>query len=223
MPTFAWVATNILSAALGGAVATWVSISIFNDAEPQTDVVIRNLTSLGAVLAGLCGGLAGIGRITSGSRDDLLTGVATLFLVLIGLSVINPGYLFSPLLLFRAPLQGIASLAGGFAAIAVLWTGTSLVATRNESRPANARSGNLIAPLKKLGCGVAVVGCLLPMLAILGDSPAVAWIGSVAVSVGVLVYAASFVADVWVTLSNKAMQRTRDKAGTDGKPKVASR
>jgi len=210
MKTFAWVATNILAAAIGGATATWASMSVFNDFEPQPDVVIRSMTSLGGVFAGLCGGIASIGRINNRARDDLSTGVATLVLGLVGVSVMNPGYLFSPLLLLLAPLQGIAALVGGCAAVAVLWGGIRLSGVGNESRLANAGNGNLIAPLKKLGCGSVLFGSVLPLLAFLSDSPAIQWLSLGALFLGVLVYAAAFFTDVWVTLSNRAMQRTRD-------------
>ena len=222
MPTFAWVATNILAAAIGGATATWVSMSVFNDLEPQPDVVIRNLMALGGVFAGLCGGIASIGRIHTGTREDLFTGVATLALGLVGVSIINPGYLVSPLLLLRAPIQGIAALLGGLASIAVLWSGIRLAGIRNESRLASAGNGNLISPLKKLGCGCVLFGSALPLLAFFGNSPVILWISLAALCVGVPVYATAFFTDVWVTLSNQAMQRTRDKIGPDGKSKVAS-
>ena len=216
MPAYAWVVINILAAAIGGATATWASMSVFNDLEPQPDVAIRSLTSLGGVFAGLCGGLASIGRIKNGTRDDLFTGVATLVLGLVGVSVINPGYLFSPLLLLRAPLQGMAALVGGLAAIAVLWGSMRLAGIRNDSHLANAGNGSLIAPLKKLGCGSVLFGFVLPLLAFLGDSPVISWISLAALSLGVLVYAGAFFADVWETLSNQAMQRTRDEAERRG-------
>jgi len=82
---------------------------------------------------------------------------------------------------------------------------------------------NPIAPLKKLGCGAVLLGCILPLLGFLGNSPVISWISLAAVSVGVLVYAGAFLADVSETLSNQAMQRARNTIGPDEKSNVTSR
>jgi hypothetical protein len=77
--------------------------------------------------------------------------------------------------------------------------------------------------LKKLGCGSVLLGCVLPLLAFFGNSPVISWISLAAVSVGVLVYAGAFFADVSETLSNQAMQRVRNTIGPDEESNVTSR
>lgn len=210
MRTFAWVALSMLVAGIGGAVATWWSTAWLDGGlEPQPAEVLGNLTALGGVLAGVCGGIASVGRITTGDRDDLLTGLATLVLGVVAAGVINPGFLFAPFLLLRAPLQGIAAMCGGLAVIAALWGALRLTGIHDGSHPGSSGS---IAAVKKLGCGSALVGSVLPLLAFLGGGPVIAWVSFAAFSWGIVLYGTALFTDVWTTLSNQAVPRCRDTA-----------
>jgi hypothetical protein len=157
----------MLTAGIGGAVATWGSMCwMYLDLQPQPPEVLGSLIALGGVLAGLCGGIASLGR---GHERDRIH-----------------------------PLPV-------------------------DVGPAEPGNYNPIALLKKLGCGSVLLGCVLPLLAFFGNSPVISWISLAAVSVGVLVYAGAFFADVSETLSNQAMQRVRNTIGPDEESNVTSR
>jgi hypothetical protein len=122
MPTFVFVALSMLLAGVGGALATWGSMSLmYRGLEPQPAEVLRSLTALGGVFAGVCGGLASIYRGHQANHKDFTSGLATIGLGLGVIAVINPGFLFSPFLLVLAPLQGLSALVGGFVMVAALW------------------------------------------------------------------------------------------------------
>ena len=230
MTKFAWVTLGMLTAGIGGAVATGASMSVFKDLEPQPDVVVGSLTALGGVFAGLCGGIASLGRGHERDRIEFLTGLAPLAFGVVGAGFINPGLLFCPFILVIAPLQGLAALLGGFATVGILWAILWMAGVRDRIHPlpvdvgpADPGTYNPIALLKKLGCGSVLLGCVLPLLAFFGNSPVISWISLAAVSVGVLVCAGAFFADVSETLSNQAMQRVRNTIGPDEESNVKSR
>ena len=123
MPTFALVALSMLLAGIGGAIATLGSMYwMYRGLEPQPDEVLRSLTALGGVFAGVCGGLASIVQRHKANHNDFKSGLAAIGLGLGVVTVINPGFLFSPFLLVVAPLQGLAALVGGFVMVVALWT-----------------------------------------------------------------------------------------------------
>lgn len=122
MRTFALVALGMVTAGIAGATAAGASMALmYLNVEPQPPEVLRSLGALGGVLAGVCGGLASIARWGSRSREDRLTGLATLALGVVGAGVINPGLAFAPFLILIAPVQGLAALLGGLLALAALW------------------------------------------------------------------------------------------------------
>lgn len=171
MPTYAWVAIGMLTAGIGGALATWGSMFLMDrGVEPQSPDVLRNLAALGGVLAGLCGGIASIGRGHTADRKDFLGGLAALGLGLGVFAIINPAHLFSPFLLVVAPLQGLAALLGGFAALAALWIVLSLAGIRNDPDRAMPSRGAMPTPLSKVGLIAMAISFVLPLLPYLKDS-----------------------------------------------------
>lgn len=164
MPTYAWVAIGMLTAGVGGALATSGSMFLmYRGLEPQAPEVLGNLAALGGVLAGLCGGLASIGRGQKANHKDFQGGLATIGLGLGVIAVINPGFLLSPFLLVVAPLQGLAALLGGFAALATLWAVLSFAGIRDESDSAIPFRGSAPTPLSKIGLIAIALGCVLPV------------------------------------------------------------
>ncbi len=174
MPTYAWVAIGMLTAGIGGALATWGSMFLMyrglEGLEPQSPDVLRNLAALGGVLAGLCGGIASIGRGRTANRKEVLGGLAAIGLPLGVFAIINPALLFSPFLLVIAPLQGLAALLGGFAALAALWIVLSLAGIRNKSDLAIPFGGAVPTPLSKFGLIAIAISFVLPLLPYLKDS-----------------------------------------------------
>lgn len=192
MPTYAWVAIGMLTAAVGGALATWGSMFLmYRGLEPQSPDVIGNLAALGGVLAGLCGGIASIGRGRTANRKDILGGLAAIGLGLGLIAVINPAYLYSPFLLVFAPLQGLAALFGGLAAVAALWTALRFAGIRNDSDLATPFRGSAPTPLSKVGLSAIAIGFVLPMLPYLKDSLEIDVFSSLLFQGGLLLYGAS--------------------------------
>lgn len=164
MPTYAWVAIGMLTAGIGGALATWASMFVmYRGLEPQPPEVLGNLTALGGVFAGICGGLASLSRGQKANHKDFKGGLAAIGLGLGVIAVINFGFLLSPFLLVVAPLQGLAALLGGFAALSVLWVALSLAGIRDESDLAIPFSGSAPTPLSKIGLIAIALGCVLPL------------------------------------------------------------
>ena len=138
MPKFAWVTLGMLAAGIGGAVATAASISVLNDLGPQPvypDYFVRSLTAGGGVFAGLCGGIASLGRVYARERIELFTGLVPLALGVVGVGFINSGLLFCPFILVIAPLQGLAALLGGFATVGTLWAILWMAGVRDRMNP----------------------------------------------------------------------------------------
>jgi hypothetical protein len=213
MTKFAWVALGMLTAGIGGAAATWASMNFFTDLQPQQDGEFRSLTSLGGVFAGFCGGVVSLGRGSKRGRDEILNGLAALFLGVVGTGVINPGLLFSPLLLVVAPLQGLAALLGGFATIAALWAILWMAGIRDDTVVQNARTNGVASPLKISGLIALALSLVLPCLT---DAIAVQVIGAVAFYLGILLFGIAMLQDVMARRSNQPMQRTRHEIGRDG-------
>jgi hypothetical protein len=196
MPTYTWVAIDMLAAGLGGASATWGSMFLMDRGlEPQAPDAIRSLTALGGVLAGLCGGIASIGRGKTSNREEFFGGLAVLGLGLGLLLVINPGYLFSPLLLVVAPLQGLAALLGGLAAVAALWTALRFAGIRNDSDLAIPFRGAAPTPLSKVGLIAIVISFVLPLLPYLKDSPEINVLSAFLFLGGLLLFGAALLLD----------------------------
>lgn len=152
MRTFALVALGMVTAGIAGAAAVWASMALMEiDVEPQPPEVLRSLSAVGGVLAGVCGGLASIVRWGRRSRDDLFTGFAALALGIVGVAVINPGLIFAPLFLLMAPLQGLAALLGGLLALAALW-GVLWVAGVRDATPAG-QLGQYAGTVEQGGAG----------------------------------------------------------------------
>ena len=194
MPTYTWVAIGMLTAGLGGALATWASMLLMNHGlEPQAPDVIGNLTALGGVLAGICGGIASIGRGKTANRKESLGGLAAIGLALGLLVVINPAYLSSPFLLVVAPLQGLAALLGGLAAVAALWTALRFAGIRNDSDRAIPFRGAAPTPLSKVGLIAIAISFVLPVLPYLKDSLVINALSALLFVPGILLYGASIV------------------------------
>ena len=192
MRTYAWVAIGMLTAGLGGALATWGSMVLMDrGVEPQSQEVLGNLTALGGVLAGLCGGIASIGRGQTANRKEFLGGLAAIGLGLGLVAVINPAYLFSPFLLVVAPLQGLAALLGGLAALAALWTVLRFAGIRNDSDLAMPFRGSMPTPLSKVGLSAIALSFVLPMLPYLKDSLEISVLSEFLFQGGLLLYGAA--------------------------------
>ena len=193
MPTYKWVAIGMLAAGLGGALATRGSmVLMYRGVEPQSQEVLGNLVALGGVLAGLCGGIASIGRGQTANRKEVLGGWAAIGLGLGVLAVINPAYLLSPVLLVVAPLQGLAALLGGLVAVAALWSVLRCAEIRNESDLATPFRGFAPTPLSKVGLIAIGIGFVLPALPYLKDSLEMNVLSVVLFQGGLLLYGASF-------------------------------
>ena len=136
MTKFAWVTLGMLTAGIGGAVATWGSMHwMYRDLQPQLPEVLRSLTALGGVLAGICGGIASLGRGNERDRIEFLAGLAPLAFGVVGAGFINPGLLFCPFIFVIAPLQGLAALLGGFATVGILWAILWMAGVRDSMAP----------------------------------------------------------------------------------------
>jgi hypothetical protein len=161
MTKFAWVAVGMLVAGLGGAAATWGSMCLMHlDLQQQPDDVYRSLTAAGGVFAGLCGGVVSIGRGNTRDRTGVLAGVAALALGIIGTAVINAGLLFAPFVLVVAPLQGLAALLGGLAAVAALWACLWFAGIREDAAP----TGSPGSPLGTAGLVLFALSLILPLI-----------------------------------------------------------
>jgi hypothetical protein len=192
MPTYTWVAIGMLTAGLGGALATWGSMFLMNHgSEPQSPDVIENLVALGGVLAGLCGGIASIGRGKTANRKEILGGLAASGLGLGLLTVINPAYLLSPFLLVSAPLQGLAALLGGLAAVAALWTALGFAEIRDDSDLSIPFRGSAPTPHSKVGLSFIAISFVLPMLPYLKDSLEINVLSALLFLGGLLLYGAA--------------------------------
>ena len=159
--------------------------------EPQAPDVIENLVALGGVLAGLCGGIASIGRGKTANRKESLGGLAAIGLGLGLFVVINPAYLFSPVLLVVAPLQGFAALLGGLAAVAALWAALRFAGIRNDSDLAIPFGGAAPTPLNKVGLIAIAISFGLPLLPYLKDSTVINALSALLFLPGILLYAGS--------------------------------
>jgi hypothetical protein len=164
---------------------------MYRGLEPQSPDVLGNLTALGGVLAGLCGGIASIVRGQTVNRKDFLGGLAAIGLGLGVFAVINPAHLFSPFLLVVAPLQGLAALLGGFAALAALWTVLSLAGIRSESDLAMPFRAAMPTPLSKVGLIAIAISFVLPLLPYLRDSLEINVLSSFVFVGGILLYGTS--------------------------------
>lgn len=194
MPTYAWVAIGMLTAGIGGALATWGSTFLmYRGLEPQSSDTLGNLAALGGVFAGLCGGIASISRVYTADRKDALGGWAAIGFSLGVVAVVNPAYLFSPFLLVVSPLQGLACLLGGFAALAVLWAVLRVAGIGNESDPATPSRGSTPTRLRTVGLIALAISFVLPVLPYLQDSPEINVLSSVMFFGGLVLYGASLV------------------------------
>lgn len=195
MPTYAWIASGMLAAGIGGALATWGSMVLMSQGlEPEPPEALANLAILGGVFAALCGGIASIGR---GHKADPKQGMGDSRVIGLGLGVFTATALTMisgfALLFIRAPLQGLAAPLGGLTSLAALWAVLRLAGIRNESDLGMPFRGAVATPLSKAGVIALAISFVLPVLPYLKDSPEGIALSGIVFLGGVLLCGAGFV------------------------------
>ena len=165
MPTYRWVLLGMLAAGIGGALATSGSMFwMYRGLEPQSPEVLANLAAIGGVLAALWGGIASIGRGQKADRKEMMGGWAAIGLRLGAFAVITLMIIPTLCLFILMPVQVLAALLGGLAALAALWTVLRLAGIRNESDLAMPFRGAVATPLSKAGVIALAISFVLALL-----------------------------------------------------------
>ena len=201
MPTYKWVAIGMLTAGIGGALATWGSmVWVYRGFEEQSPGVLANLAlaAFGGVVAALCGGVASIGRGQKADRKEMMGDRAAIGLGL-GLGVfavithtIIPALLVLLILATGLALMLLVALLGGLAALAALWTVLRLAGIRNESDLVMPFKGAVATPLSKAGVIAFAFSFVLSLLPYIKDSPEGIALSGLLFLGGVLLCGASF-------------------------------
>ena len=172
MTTYRWVLHGMLAAGIGGALATSGSMFwMYRGLEPQSPEVLANLAAIGGVLAALWGGIASIGRGQKADRKEMMGGWAAIGLRLGAFAVITLMIIPTLCLFILMPVQVLAALLGGLAALAALWTVLRLAGIRNESDLAMPFRGAVATPLSKAGVIALAISFVLALLPYIKDSP----------------------------------------------------
>lgn len=194
MPTYAWVAIGMLISGIGGAVATWGSLCLmYRGLPPQPAEVVGNLTALGGVFAGLCGGITSMVRGSTDDRQSLLVSFAALGLGIGVPAAINPAFLFSPFLLVIAPLQGLAAMLGGLATLAVSRAVLRRAGVRDHSERTRSSGATGSSPLRNIGLLAMALGLFVPFIPSLKDVPEIHTLGHALFYGGILLVGVAFV------------------------------
>ena len=126
MPTYKWVAIGMLTAGIGGALASWGSmVWVYRGLEEQSPGVLANLclAAFGGVVAALCGGVVSIGRGQKADRKEMMGDRAAIGLGLgLGVFAVITHTIIPALLVLLILATGLAAmllvaLLGGLAAL----------------------------------------------------------------------------------------------------------
>lgn len=204
MPTYKWVAIGMLTAGIGGALASWGSmVWVYRGLEEQSPGVLANLclAAFGGVVAALCGGVASIGRGQKADRKEMMGDRAAIGLGLgLGVFAVITHTIIPALLVLLILATGLAAmllvaLLGGLAALAALWTVLRLAGIRNESdlvMPFSGAVATPLTPLSKAGVIAFAFSFVLSLLPYIKDSPEGIALSGLLFLGGVLLCGASF-------------------------------